>query len=483
MLSATSVAASGPLERIQSQEEDARVIHLLNRAAFGPTPALIEEVHRVGRNAWVAEQIVPEQISDPEIVERLALYPALSMNSAELVTNYPQQSNNGDIVGIGRPQRIPVEVGAANLTRAVHGRAQLREVLTDFWFNHFNVTTQNNPTRYSIVAYLRDAIRPNALGRFEDILRASATSPAMMYYLDNYLSSRPGSPGRYSGINENYARELLELHTLGVDGGYTQEDIVEVARAFTGWAFTPLRSGAVEFVFVPSRHDPGDKVVLGQRIPSGGQQEGFDILELLAKHPSTARFISYKLIERFVTETPPADFVDRVAEVFLATDGHIGWTVASILLSEDFYDPAYRGNKAKSPYELVASALRATEADVTQGVEAVRLVGRLGQPLLRAPAPTGWPETGVDILSPGGMVGRFELGYFAVTDGIRGAEVLRELWAPILELWGPAGLAQYLLGRPPGETTLQALEGAATSGASPDLLAAIVLASPEFQLQ
>ena len=476
-------ATEAPLGAISGAAEDAKVLHLLNRAAFGPSTSLVEEVHRIGRETWVGQQLNPANISDAEIDQKLSIYPALPMTNSELLANYPNQNASDEPMGIGPPGRVPVEVASANLTRAVHGKAQLQEVMTDFWFNHFNVAAQDGPIRLAVVPYLRDAIRPNALGYFEDMLRATAESVAMLYYLDNYRSAAPGTRGRNSGINENYARELMELHTLGVDGGYTQEDVIEVARAFTGWTFTEPRVGTVGFVFLPRIHDVGPKKVLGTTIPSGGQSEGLQILHLLATHASTAEFVSRKILQRLVAEEPPQELVDRTANVFLATGGHIGWTVASILLSDDFYDPAYRANKAKTPLELVASALRATGADVTLGVAATRIVGDLGQPMLRASPPTGWPETGAEILSPGGMVTRFEFGFLAATNRVEGARVDAALWQRILQIWGTDGLAQYLLGQLPSETTRDGLRNAAAEGAEPGLLVAMVLGSPEFQLQ
>ncbi len=473
--------AAAPLS--DAQDERLRTVHLLNRAAFGPTPALLEEVLRVGRQVWLSEQLRDPSPADPALEARLAVYPALEMDSSELIENYPRRSaNDPSTMGIGRPQRVPIEVTAASVTRAVHARAQLREVLTDFWFNHFNVTASNNFMRLAVVSYVRDTIRPNALGYFEDLLRATAQSPAMLYYLDNYRSVAPGSRGRYSGLNENYARELLELHTVGVDGGYSQEDVLEVARAFTGWTFTPPRTGEVTFDFRARDHVRGPKKVLGKTIAAGDESEGLEILRFLATHPSTAEFLAHKLVERFVSDDPPAALVARTAEVFLASGGHIGWTLASLLTSDEFDDPAHRGNKAKSPLEVVASTLRAFEADVSVGIEAARWVDRLGQPLLGAPSPAGWPETADGVLSPGGMVGRFTFAHQAATGAVPGTDIDADLWRPLFTLWGTEGLAHYLLGRPPGATTRAALETAARSGAQPGLLAALVLAGPEFQL-
>ncbi len=486
VLASTPATAAGedraPLGFHTGPFEDARVLHLLRRAAFGPTPELVEEVHRLGRARWVAQQLEPETIEDPELEARLALYPSLTMDATDLLANYPRQ-NNQMPMGIGPPQQVPFEVAAASVTRAVHGKAQLNEVLTDFWFNHFNVSAEAGPVRLAVVSYVRDTIRPHAMGYFRDLLRATSESVAMLYYLDNYANVAPGSRGRRSGTNENYARELLELHTLGIEGGYTETDIQEVAKAFTGWTFTNPNTGTVEFVFVPRLHVGGDKTVLGRRIASGGQDEGIQILDMLASHPSTARFIATKLLRRFLTDDPAPELVERVADTFLATGGHIGWTVATILLSDEFQSPAYRLKKTKTPLELIASALRATGAEVGQGVGAARLIGNLGQPMLKATAPTGWPETASGILSPGGMSTRFEAGYLLATNNLPGVRIDDGLWAPIVELWGIEGLAQYLLGRPAGALTRAALEKAAGEGAAPALLAALVLASPEFQQQ
>jgi uncharacterized protein (DUF1800 family) len=463
-------------------EEDAKIRHLLQRATFGLAPGEVQQVRRIGRYQWIGQQVAPDGIADPALDAKLAVYPSLSMNSAELLANYPQQNRN-DPQGIGPPGRILGELRAAQLTRAVHAKAQVREVLTDFWFNHFNVYAPTGPTRYTIVPYLRDAIRPHVLGRFEDLLRATATSPAMLYYLDNATSTAPGTRGQDGGINENYARELLELHTLGVDNGYAQEDIVEVARAFTGWTFTPARLGAYEFLFRARTHIEGDKTVMGQTIPSGDRSEGDQILAMLARHPNTAEFLATKLVRRFVADDPPPELVARARDVYLATDGNLAWVVAVILSDDTFYDPAFRGNKVKTPLEVVASGLRATGADVTVGFPAFRSVGDLGQPIMAAAPPTGWPERADEFLSSGGMVARFEHAYAIATGTIPNIEYSPVAWQEVIDFIGTDGLAVYILGRWPTPATSAALRNAARQGARADLLAALVLASPEFQLQ
>ncbi len=484
-LALAALGAAAPFVATASSadpERDARLLHLLSRATFGPTPALLEEVRRVGAEAWLRDQLRPERIADPDLETRLSIYPALPMSFAELIANYPRRRAGEPQEGIGPPGRIVVEMQAALLTRAVHARAQLREVLTDFWLNHFNVFAAEGPLPYMVLPYVRDAIRPHVLGRFEDLLRATAESPAMLYYLDNYLSSRPRRRG--GGINENYARELMELHTLGVDGGQTQRDVIEVARAFTGWTFTrPETHDVLGFLFDPFRHEAGEKVVLGHVIPSGGKDEGDRILTLLAHHPSTAEFIATKLVRRFVSDDPPAALVARARDAFLASDGDLAWVTAVILTAEEFYDPRYRLAKVKSPLEIVASSLRAAGAEVDLGVAAARLVEDLGQGIALARPPTGWPEEAAEFLSAGGMVRRFELAYRVATGDIPGIRIDRELWERVVALWGVEGIARLLLLRPPETATSDALERARAEGARGPLLAALALASPEFQRQ
>jgi len=463
--------------------ESGRIVHLLGRAAFGPTPELVREVRSLGRSAWLARQIAPEAIADPDLDRRLARYPSLSMDYRDLIENYPRREPGEPQQGLGRPQRIVLENQAALLTRAVHARAQLREVMTDFWFNHFNVFAAEGAMPYLTTAYLRDAIRPRVFGRFEDLLRATAESPAMLYYLDNRLSQR-ARRGRGTGLNENYARELLELHTLGVEGGYGQADVVEVARAFTGWTITPPETaGPLGFLFRALWHEPGDKVVLGTVVPGGGKDEGDRILRLLAGHPSTARHLATKLVTRLVSDSPSEALIVQARDTYLATDGDLGATVLSILEAKEFYARAHRRTKVKSPLEAVASAIRAAGGEVRLGVEAARLVGDLGQGLLLSQPPTGWSEVASDIVSAGGMVSRFELAYRVASGSVEGVDVDASTWERIVAVWGAPALASYLLGRAPGPDTLAALEMARRDGASGTLLAALVLASPEFQQQ
>ena len=297
------------------------------------------------------------------------------------------------------------ELQQGKLLRALYSERQLEEVMIDFWFNHFNVFLYKDVDQYFITSYERDVIRGHAFGKFEDLLVATAQSPAMLYYLDNWLSIGPNSivtnppsknpkapakPGSNTqGLNENYGRELMELHTLSVDGGYTQADVTEVARVFTGWTLKPIEQGAA-FDFDPRKHEPGNKTVLGQTIPENGVNEGLQVLHLLAQHPKTAHFICYKLAQRFVADDPPASLVQHMSEKFLATDGDIREVLRTMFKSPEFWSPkAYRA-KVKTPLEFVVSSLRATATDVSNPSPLLGVLGKMGMPLYQMAPPTGY---------------------------------------------------------------------------------------------
>ena len=268
----------------------------------------------------------------------------------------------------------PQQVVASDLSdgkfyRALYSNRQLQEELVDFWYNHFNVFLDKGADRFLVPSYERDAIRPHVLGKFRDLLEATANSPAMMFYLDNWQSVAPGDVRRPNGkkptrgLNENYARELMELHTLGVDGGYTQKDIIEVARCFTGWTLRPAQGAGFEYN--DRVHDKGEKMVLGVTIPAGGgKEDGEKVLDILAAHPSTARFISKELAQRFVADDPPPALVDRMAQTFLSTGGDIQAVMATMLSSKEFFSEGAYHAKVKTPFEMMVSALRATGAQV-----------------------------------------------------------------------------------------------------------------------
>jgi uncharacterized protein (DUF1800 family) len=482
--------------RVATLNPEQKILHLLNRLTFGARPGDFETVRRQGIETFLDVQLHPETIDDSEVEQRLAILPTLQMTQAELYQFYPpapvvdQRANEKNPPPVfGRPQQIYAELVQQKLVRAVSGNRQLQEVMTDFWFNHFNVFAQKDAVQWMVTGYERDVIRPNAMGKFRDLLSAVAESPAMMFYLDNWMSASPDAkqprpprpqnpppgqnsqppqdtkkapvanpasspnsqneammttdkaamtanqqaapgnpqpatrnpqqerpqvpsppPPRKPGINENYARELMELHTLGVDGGYTQKDVQEVARCFTGWTLDkPYQGGG--FVFRPWLHDKGSKTILGVTIPAGGGiADGKRVIEILSRHPSTARFISKKLCQRFVSDTPPQALVERVAQVFLKSDGDIAEVLRAIFTSQEFNSPASFRSKVKSPLELVASAIRAVDGD-TSGVPAVNdWLRKMGEPLYQQQAPTGYKENSTEWLNTGVFLNRINFG-------------------------------------------------------------------------
>jgi len=364
---------------------------------------------------------------------------------------------------------------AQKLERAVYHPHQLQEVLTDFWLNHFNVSLTRLTTASHILSYERDAIRPHVLGNFADMLKATAMHPAMLYYLDNHrsnaaegvstlqqhentdiaaiygaglseeLKSKLNQVAQKPGLNENYARELLELHTLGVDGGYTQRDVEELARIFTGWKASPFlfpqgdfvddqliqhyksREGVVlqdGFLFEPGWHDAEAKTVLGTPFPAGrGMEEGIKALEMLAVHPATAQHISQKLAKKFVSDQPPAELVDQMANAFLRTQGDITSVLRTMITSEAFWDKDTYGEKVKTPLELIVSTLRVTDAQVTDYHELIRRCNAMGQPLYAFQAPTGYPEASEFWTNGSAMVERMNFSYDLVAGKIEGVEV------------------------------------------------------------
>ncbi len=303
----------------------------------------------------------------------------------------------------GNPTGVVVsELQQAKIMRAVYSERQLEEVMTDFWFNHFNVFIYKDQDQYFVTSYERDVIRPNALGKFRNLVEAVAKSPAMLYYLDNWLSVgpnsqangvRPGQPPKPNastrGLNENYGRELMELHTLGVDGGYTQTDVTQMARVFTGWTIQSFDQGW-GFLFDPKRHEPGPKIILNRTIEEAGINEGQQALDILCKSPATARFISTKLARRFVADDPPPELVKQMAQTFLQTDGDIKEVLRTMVGSRDFWSPAVYRKKVKTPLEFVTSAIRATGTQIQNPQPVVQALNKMGMPLYQMQPPTGY---------------------------------------------------------------------------------------------
>ena len=382
--------------------------------------------------------------------------------------------------GLLQPQRLSADLQASRILRAVYSERQLNEVMVDFWTNHFNVFMNKGADRWLLPSYDRDTIRPNAMGKFATLLEATAKSPAMLFYLDNFQSVSPnasqqplrprqrqilrGMEGELRrrnilmnqgvvqpvprqpapqqqrrGINENYARELMELHTLGVDGGYTQKDVQEVARCFTGWTIFQPRGGAAAlnaimgdgarrnagtFFFNARAHDDGEKVVLGHKIPGGGGiKDGLMVLEILAHHPSTAKFIATKLVRHFVSDEPPASLVDRVAATYTKTDGDIREMLRTIFFSNEFNSPEAYRVKVKRPFELVISAIRTVGADTNGGPGTHQWLQRMGEPLYGFITPNGYSDTAESWVNTGGLLERMNFALALASNRIPGTRV------------------------------------------------------------
>ncbi len=488
--------------------------HLLNRFAFGATPGEIDRVVEIGPANWLEAQLDGAN-PDRELEKYLKHAPYLKMSNREIVETYRRRGQiirmavkDGVISGeeaarrdrdLLREKLLPYarekgfrpmyelmrQMRAQKLFRAVFSRNQLREVLTDFWFNHFNVSTGDNQARASVPAFERDAIRPHVLGNFREMLTATAKHPAMLLYLDNFRSFAPDTvastmtaalrdvqrdpgsprwmqrqaekellqlrkrqarmqknPRRASGLNENYARELMELHTLGVDGGYTQQDVQEVARAFTGWTIVPLDAGEKriekqlkrgkkvgfvregDFLFRADRHDAAEKTILGEKFPAGGGiGEGYRVLTMLARHPAAAHHIAGKMAVRFVSDDPPAVLVEQLADVFQNSGGDLRKMIIAIAESPEFWSESSRRAKIKSPFELAVSALRALDARIRRPREIIRWIERMGQPLYAYQAPTGFPDNGAAWINSGSLLNRMNFGLQLAGGEINGVAV------------------------------------------------------------
>jgi uncharacterized protein (DUF1800 family) len=458
-----------------------RILHFLNRTSFGPSFDELERVSRMGISAYLEEQLRPENIPDSSVDEKVAGLKTMRLSSGQLYDLYPppkvakERGMTGQMAMAG-PRIVILELQQARLLRAVYSRRQLYEVMADFWSNHFNIFAAKGADRWLLTSYDRDTIRPLVLGKFKDLLGATAHSPAMLFYLDNWLSASPnprarlGRNNRKRGLNENYAREIMELHTLGVDGGYTQKDVREVARCFTGWTIRRPR-GEAEFVFDPRIHDDGEKVVLGSRIaPGGGINDGMRVLDLLARHPSTSRFIATKLARRFISDNPPTSVVDRAEETFRQSDGDIAAVLRTIFDAPEFLAPAAYKAKVKKPLEFVASALRATGAETRVTPQLLRYLGRMGEPLFLAQPPTGYPDVAASWISPDMLLTRMNFANDLVGNRIPGSLVRPEAMNNLdsfARLVAPHGLS------PSTRSAINETQGSQA--------VALLIAAPEFQ--
>ncbi|MSO56577.1 MAG: DUF1800 domain-containing protein [Acidobacteria bacterium] len=458
-------AASGPAPSIPPTPpvDDKTIAQLLDRLGYGARPGDLEQVREMGVTNYIEQQLHPERIDDSAREARLAPLNAIDMSTAEIAREYyiPAQQERrrqkqnqakadpNDLAGpekrrqpsavMMKQREMVVKLNEQKIVRAVYGEHQFQEVLTDFWFNHFNVFAGKGPEPIMLTAYERDVIRPRVLGSFRELLGATAHSPAMLFYLDNWMSTDSNGPhtsqtdeslrrnragllgvirpdleprlqrqqkSRPTRLNENYGRELMELHTLDVEGGHTQKDVVEVARAFTGWTVAQPRPGG-GYRFDARMHDDGEKRVLGQTIEAGGgEKDGEHALDILARHPSTARLISTKLARRFMGDDPSPALVYRAAKRFLETNGDIREVVRTLITSPDFSSPdAYRA-KVKTPFEFVVSALRASSAQILGGAGLAKSLRQLGMPLYQAQPPTGYADTADAWVNTGALVSR-----------------------------------------------------------------------------
>ena len=409
--------------------DDTAALHLANRLGFGPTAADLEHIRRAGFEGYIEEQLHPDSESlSPALQQQLQRLPSFGKSTFELYRDFywkiqlpaekgsePSKFERKLLASV--TQQVPVQARIARLARAIASPHRLHEVLVDFWFNHFNVFEHKGLDKLWVGAFEEEAIRPHTLGRFSDLLLATAKHPAMLVYLDNWQNVAPTASvgGKAKGINENYAREVMELHTLGVDGGYTQKDVTSLAHILTGWtvgvAEGGLRGG---FRFVQRLHDTAPQVLLGTRFANVSYADGEAALLMLAHHPATAHHISFKLAQYFVADEPPSELVNTMAETFRNTNGDIKAVLKAMFLSKEFRDPGNFGRKFKTPYQYVVSVARATGLDPRKAAPLAEQLKLLGQPIYSCVTPDGYACTETAWLDPDAMMRRIS---FAVKFG------------------------------------------------------------------
>jgi uncharacterized protein (DUF1800 family) len=530
----------------QEKQAAARDARLEQRRADAGTPPVAKEISdkagqvegaQTSREQTPADDGVGNMKDDANAASPMKQETSREMNTATRGAGKRDLLGGGDPNAVPRaiaddskrPQRVVEELAMAKVTRAIYSERQLQQVMDDFWFNHFNVFAGKGEDRWFLTSYERDVIQPHTMGKFKDLLTATAKSPAMLFYLDNFLSADPNATQRMAaqraarqmrrggfsrpfpprvpaqqqakknvrGLNENYGRELMELHTLGVDGGYTQKDVTEVARCFTGWTIEKPREYA-DFKFDERMHDPDPKLVLGKKIHAGGMKDGEQVIELLARHPSTAKFISTKLARRFVSDTPPQSLVARMTKSFESNDGDIRAVLKTMIYSPEFWSrDAYRA-KIKAPFELVVSTARALGADLDTPMPLVQWTGRIGEPLYQCQPPTGYADKSDAWVNTGALLNRLNFSLALAGNKVRGSRSdVGSLLGPVADGDAKAALnraVQVLLGGQTATTTVETLEKQLEN---PQILqaklddpvkrldlgvvAGLVLGAPEFQ--
>jgi len=574
---------------ITELNEDQAILHALNRLAYGPRPGDAERIRQMGLEKWIDQQLHPDSLDDSALDKRLEKYPTLNMPAKELLDKFPPpqlaakragetleeykqqmaekrreaptqtmaQSTTQTMDSVNDnsyraqqqlakmqgPNRIIAELSMAKIDRAVYSQRQLEAVMEDFWFNHFNVFANKGADKWMLTAYVRDTIRPHTMGKFQDLLTATAKSPAMLFFLDNWQSvdpvafkdhqqeiamrraryqgifagGFPPNPGTFPGpnsrfpgaqggarlqqqdrgLNENYGREVMELHTVGVDTAYTQQDVIEMARCLTGWTVREPRRDP-DFVFRPEFHAEGKKVVMGHTFNYGGEKDGEEALKMLASDPHTAKFISTELARHFVSDVPPPALVDRMTKEYESTGGDIRSVMKTMIYSPEFWSKQTYRAKVKTPFELVASTARALNADVTIALPLAQWVGRMGEPLFLCQPPTGYSDKAETWVNTGALLNRLNFALTFSSGRLAGSSIdLSAMFGPDASKDPEMALARSLdlfLGgqvEPPTRQTLgsrlndpqilQARLDDPVKQVNEGLLSGLVLGTPEFQ--
>lgn len=517
MLAPVSLIRAEQPSPAKALTEEQKILHVLNRLGFGARVGDVKKVKAIGLSKYIDQQLDPASINDAVAEAKVKNLDVFGMTTAELFAKYPNPGallqqlegrnrnqpnaqnpnaqNNDQMTQDEQRERrqkiaelyqkydlkpagqIVPQIVSNRVLRAVYSERQLQEVMVDFWQNHFNVFAGKAAVRWYIPSYERDVLRKNALGNFKDLVVGTAKHPAMLFYLDNFESISPNTqmPGqnrngnrplavllgnnqqqqqrRQRGINENYARELMELHTLGVDGGYTQKDIIEVAKCFTGWTIADPRGyrraaaatiqgtedrrmdrlqrlqgvpesvDSGEFYFNTRWHEGGAKTVLGQKVDEGGVKDGLKVIDMLVAHPSTAKFIAKKLAVKFVSDTPSEKLVERVADAFKKSKGDIRTTLKALFSDKDFFAVENYRAKIKSPFELAVSSIRALGADTNASPAMLAMLNKLGEVPYAYQAPTGYPDTAEDWVNTGALLERLNFAVAIASNRIPGTRV------------------------------------------------------------